>query len=148
MLSASYLKNTIPTIPSHQTALRIVKGGNQVKRVVPTLRPVATILEGETGIYRGMLAAVVYPMPDGELVCVPFSGRGDYEYHKARYLPKDHPIVLEHARDTNVEIKVDASQKDDEGPLLNERDRAWLERTLEAQNKRMDKELRAKGLIP
>jgi len=128
--------------------LRIVKDENEVKRVVPTLRPVAAILEGETGIYRGILAAVVYPMPDGKLVYLPFSGHADYEYDKARYLPDDHPVVLEYARNPGKEIKAEGSQHDLKGPFLIDSDKVWLKRTLEAQNKRIDKELRARGLIP
>ncbi len=148
MLNASYLENTISTTHAPFIALRIVKDKNEVKRIVPTLRPVALIVEGGTSLYRNRPEAVVYPMPDDELVCVPFSGRAEYEYDKARYLPKDHPIVLARNESPDKKIKVTPSRKDDEGLLLNERDRAWLKSTLEAQNKRMDKELRAQGLIP
>ncbi len=148
MLNARYSENTFLTVPAPFAALRIVKDENEVKRVVPTLRPVALIVEGGTSIYRNRPEAVVYPMPDGELVCVPFSGRAEYEYDKARYLPKDHPIALEHNENPDKRIKAVVSSKDDEGSLLNVKDRAWLKSTIEAQIERDRREARVQGLIP
>ncbi|MER2520972.1 MAG: hypothetical protein ABTQ34_09895 [Bdellovibrionales bacterium] len=123
------------------------KGRSVVRRIVPNLQPVAVILTGETGPYGGRPDAVVYPMPDGELVCLRLMDNNDYDYDQARLLLKDHSIVRAYLANPNEEIKAIASPQDIEGPQLAPKDIKWLKSKIESQHKRAEKELKAQGLI-
>ena len=148
MLTQVVLKNSLAAQEPLYGVVQEETGESEVKRIVPTLQPVAMILTGETGSYRGRPDAVVYPMPGGELVRLRLMDNNDYDYDNARLLPESHPIVRAYIANPNQEIKAIASPEDIQGALLSKNDVAWLQSTLEAQHKRDLKKAQDLGLIP
>ncbi|MFA6279566.1 MAG: hypothetical protein WC612_02075 [Bdellovibrionales bacterium] len=136
MLNARYSENTFLTTPALVVALRLVKDENEVKRTIPALQPVATILTGEGGYEGGRPHAFVYPLPDGTLIRLRFNGNNTYNYESATAIPSTHPAAKAYAKNPNHEIELLVAEEGDLGPRANPADVAKLKDRLEADTRR------------
>jgi len=136
MLNVRYSENTLLTTPALVVALRIVKDENEVKRTVPALQPVATILTGEGGYEGGRPHAYVYPLPDGTLIRLRLNGDNTYNYESATAIPNTHPASKAYAKNQNQEIELIVADEGDLGPRANPADVKRLKDRLDADMRR------------
>jgi len=132
MLNARYLENTFSTIPAPVVALRIVKDENEVKRTVPALQPVATILTGEGGYEGGRPCAFVYPLQDGTLIRLRFNDNNTYNYESATAIPSTHPAAKTYAKNPDQDIEILVAEEGNLGTRANPADVKRLKDRLDA----------------
>ncbi len=132
MLNLRYSEDTFLTPPALVVGLRIVKDENEVKRTVPALQPVATILTGEGGYEGRRPHAEIYPLPDGTLIRLRIKGNNDFDYETANAIPSTHPAAKAYAKNPNQEIEILVADEGDLGPRANPADVKKLEERLEA----------------
>ncbi len=132
MLNARYLENTISTHPVLIGTMWSVEGEDEVKRTVPALQPVATILTGEGGYEGGRPHAEIYPLPDGTLIRLRIKGNNDFDYENANAIPSTHPAAKAYAKNSNQEIELLVAEEGDLGSRANPADLKRLKDRLEA----------------
>ncbi len=136
MLNASYLENTFSTTLAPAIALRIVKDENEVKRTVPALQPVASIVIGGGNVFDARPLADIYPLPDGTLIRLRIKGNNDYDYESATAIPSTHPAAKAYIKNPNQEIEFTIAEEGDHGSRANPADVKRLKDRLEADFER------------
>jgi hypothetical protein len=95
-----------------------------LKQTIRNIQPTAWVYEEGDPFKRTQ--GVIFTLPDGELVCVPYYGGGVFAFHHAYYMVNPDPAITAPSKDDGVNMVTDKQIAGSKGARLDESLRKWL----------------------